>query len=170
MGGTLLFSLLLQVPLPDEQMQSWLDTIAFIFNVLYALSIRGYFILVLVGLMVFVSSMSDSLAKTLIGIGITLYFVGPYLVELFAGFASIEGITLETATQAWLALFGMNDAEMVALLLFIAEIMVAVAILGGAILYFTPSSREMKSKGRSLVVRALMLAPMMVFFEISFWL
>ncbi|TFF68152.1 hypothetical protein EU520_00785 [Candidatus Thorarchaeota archaeon] len=170
MDDIIFWSLLIQIPLPNEQLQSWLDTIGFIFNVLYALSIRGYFILILVGLMVFVSSLSDSLAKILVAIGVALYFVGPYLINLLAGFAGLGDITLETATQAWLALFGMNDAEMISLLLFFAEILVAVGILGGAILYFTPSSKELRSRGQSLIVRSLMLAPIIVFFHVSLWL
>ncbi len=170
MDDVLLWASLMQMPLPDEQLQSWLDIVTFVFNVLYALSIRGYFILILAGLMVFVSSLSDSLAKILVVVGVALYFIGPYLVTLFAGLAGIGGITLETATHAWLSLLGMSDTDLVAPLLFLAQIMVAVAILAGAILYFTPSSRELKNRGQSLIVRALLLAPVIVFFQISHWL
>jgi hypothetical protein len=102
--------------------------------------------------------------------GIVIYIVGPFLLNFFAGVVGVEVVTLEGATTAWLSLIGMTDAEIVSLIVLIGDMVAAVCILAGAILYFTPSSNDLKSRGQSLIVRALMFAPVLAFFHIASWI
>jgi hypothetical protein len=151
------------VTLPEE----WFTIMGQIFNVLFALAIRGYLLLILVGLILYATGLSDTLSKVLVAFGIGLYFGGPLIVNLIASFSSIDLITMESATAAWLELFGMTDTEIVYILVWVGEAVAGTCCLAGAILYFTPSTKELKSRGQSLIVRSLMLAPILVFFHIT---
>jgi len=162
--------LLLQSPFDLQMPENWFNTIGEILNVLFALAIRGYLIFVLVGMMIYATSLSDGLAKALVILGIALYFGGPFIVNLFGQFSGIEIITLESATTAWLHLVGMTDAEIISLLVWLGDAVAAICLLVGAILYFTPNANDMTGKGKSLMVRALMLAPILAFFHVAAWL
>jgi hypothetical protein len=162
--------LLLQSPFDVQIPESWFTTMGEILNVLFALAIRGYLIFVLVGMMIFATSLSDGLAKSLVVLGIALYFGGPFIVNLFGQFSGVETITLESATTAWLQLVGMTDAEIISLLVWLGDVIAAICLLAGAILYFTPNANDMTKKGKSLMVRALMLAPVLAFFHVAAWL
>ena len=105
--------LLLQFLLDLQMPENWFHTIGQILNVLFALAIRGYLIFVLVGMMIYATGLSDGLAKSLVALGIALYFGGPLIVNLFGQFSGVETITLESATTAWLQLVGMTDAELI---------------------------------------------------------
>jgi hypothetical protein len=159
--------LLAQFPFDVTLPEEWFSIMGQIFNVLFALAIRGYLLLILVGLILYATGFSDSLSKGLVALGIGLYFGGPLIVNLVASFSSIELITMESATAAWLELFGMTDAEIVYILVWIGEAVAGACCLAGAILYFTPSTKELKSRGQSLIVRSIMLAPILVFFHIT---
>lgn len=145
----------------------WFPTTTQVLNVLYALSIRGYLILVLVGLMIYVTGLSDGVAKTLVIFGIATYFLGPIIVNVFADFSAVEPVTPQSATLAWLDMFGMSDADMIFLIVWIGEIVVAICCLTGAIFYFTPTANDLTSRGKSLIVRALILAPVLAFFHVA---
>jgi len=160
----------LQQPVFDGPFTSWSDFISFVFNILLALSIRGYLILVLIGLMIYMTGLSDGLSKTLVIVGIALYLVSPFILGIFVEAAGVTPITLESATHAWLTLVGMADNELIAILVFLGDALMALCILIGAILYFTPTSNDLKARGQSLIVRALILAPVLVFFHLSPWL
>jgi hypothetical protein len=160
---------LMQLPY-DTGFPQWVETLGDTFKVLFALAIRGYLIFLLLGLMVYATGLNDGLSKALITLSIFLYFVAPFLINLFAGFAGTEPITLEDATRAWLETFGLTDSELVNLLVTIGECVAAICVLIGAILYFTPSSNNLKAKGRSLIVRSLILAPILIFFQLTPWL
>jgi hypothetical protein len=147
-----------------------LETLGDVFKVLFALAIRGYLIFLLLGFMVYATGLNDGLSKALITLAIFLYFVAPFLIDLFVGFAGAEPITLEDATRAWLERFGLTDGELVNLLVTLGECVAAVCVLVGAILYFTPSSNDLKARGQSLMVRSLILAPILVFFQLAPWL
>lgn len=162
--------LLLQSPFDLQMPENWFRTISEILNVLFALAIRGYLIFVLVGMMIYATGLSDGLAKSLVALGIALYFGGPFLVNLFGQFSGIEAITLESATTAWLQLVGMTDAEIISLLVWLGDAVAAICLLTGAILYFTPTANDMTGKGKSLIVRALLLAPVLAFFHVAAWL
>jgi hypothetical protein len=150
--------------------ENWFNTIGEILNVLFALAIRGYLIFVLVGMMIYATGLSDGLAKSLVVLGIALYFGGPLIVNLFGQFSGVEIITLESATTAWLRVVGMTDAEVVSLLVWLGDAVAAICLLVGSILYFTPAANDMTGRGKSLIVRALMLAPILAFFHVAAWL
>lgn len=147
--------------------ESWFAAMTQILNVLFALAIRGYLLLILVGLILYATGLSDGLSKVLIVFGIGLYIGGPLVVNIIASFSSVELVTMESATLAWLQLFGMSDADIVYVLVWIGDAIAGLCCLAGAVLYFTPSTKELKSRGQSLIVRSLLLAPVLVFFHIS---
>jgi hypothetical protein len=162
--------LLLQSPFDLQLPENWFSTIGEILNVLFALAIRGYLIFVLLGMIIYATGLSDGLAKSLVILGIALYIGGPLIVNLFGQFSGVEMITLESATTAWLQLIGMTDAEIVSLLVWLGDAVAVICVLVGAILYFTPNASDMTVKGKSLMVRALMLAPILAFFHVAAWL
>ncbi|MFQ5831462.1 MAG: hypothetical protein ACE5H4_02035 [Candidatus Thorarchaeota archaeon] len=162
--------LILQTPFDIPAFPPWMEAADLILNVFFALVIRGYLILVLVGFMIYVTGLSDGLAKTLVVFGVAMYIAGPYLLGILADLAGVTPPTLEDATGAWFGLFGMTDAELIDVLVTLGDIIVAVAILAGAIMYFTPLAGDLKTKGQSLVVRGLLLIPILSFFHIAAWL
>jgi hypothetical protein len=159
---------ILQVPF-DVPM-NWFAIIEDILNVAYVLTIRGYLIFVLIGLMIFATGLSDGLSKGLVAFGVILYFVGPFIVNLFAQFSGVQQITLESATIAWLSIVGMTDAELITVLVWFGDAVASLCLLAGAVLYFTPSAKDLESRGRSLMIRALMFAPVLAFFHVAVWL
>lgn len=162
---------ILQAPLQFQPFPSWwFSVLETVLNAAYAIAIRGYLLIVLIGLMLYMTGMCDELGKILVVGGVGIYLVGPYLVSLFAAVAGIEPITLESATSAWLKVFAMSDSELIALIVTLAEVLAAICCLAGAIMYFVPSSNELRSRGQSLIVRALILAPVLVFFQASPWI
>jgi hypothetical protein len=156
-----------QSPFDITLPEAWLAAMTQILNVLFAFAIRGYLLLLLVGLILYATGLSDGLSKVLVAFGIGLYFGGPLIVNLVASFSTIAPVTMESATSAWLQLFGMTDAEIMYIVVWIGEAVAGICCLAGAILYFTPSSKNFKSRGQSLIVRSLMLAPILVFFHIT---
>ncbi|MFW9973953.1 MAG: hypothetical protein ACFFDQ_01625 [Candidatus Thorarchaeota archaeon] len=162
--------LLLELPFEVQMPDTWLNTIGEILNVFFALVIRGYLILILIGMMIYATSLSDGLAKSLVILGIGLYFGGPIIINILGHFSGIETITLESATSAWLHLLGMTDAEVISILVWLGDAVAAICMLIGAILYFTPTANDMTGKGKSLMIRALMLAPILAFFHVAAWL
>jgi len=169
MADSLLF-LLLQSPFDLQMPENWFSIVGNILNVLFVLVIRGYLIFVLIGLIIFATGFSDSFSKILVGLGIALYFGGPFIVNLFGQFSGVEPVTLESATTAWLRIVGMTDAELIMILVWLGDAIACICLLTGAILYFTPSTNDLASRGKSLMVRALMLAPVLAFFHVAAWL
>ncbi|MHA2377704.1 MAG: hypothetical protein ACXADS_00305 [Candidatus Thorarchaeota archaeon] len=162
--------LILQSPFDIPSFPPLLEIADLILNLMLALVIRGYLVFVLVGFMIYVTGLSDGLAKYLIGTGVVLYIAGPTLLDYFVHIVGVEPLTLEGATLVWLDIIGMTDAEFIHVLITLGDIIVAVAILAGAILYFTPLAGDMKSKGQSLIVRAILLTPVLGFFHMTAWL
>ncbi|NHJ12142.1 MAG: hypothetical protein EAX95_00615 [Candidatus Thorarchaeota archaeon] len=162
--------ILLQIPFDPTFPSPFVDILDISLNIMLALVIRGYLIFVLVGFMVYVTGISDGLGKLLVGMGVVLYVVGPILLDLFTSMIGLEAITIESATTTWLSLIGMTDAEVVGLVVLIGDMVAVICVLAGAILYFTPSSSDLKSRGHSLVVRALMFAPVLAFFHVTPWI
>jgi len=169
MVDSLLF-LLLQSPFDLQMPENWFNIVRDILNVLFALAIRGYLIIILIGLMIFTTGLSDGFSKILVGLGIALYFVGPFIINLVGQFNGIEPVTLESATVAWLRIVGMTDLELITILVWLGDAIACICLLAGAILYFTPSANDFTSRGKSMMVRALMLAPVLVFFHVAAWL
>ncbi|MHA2423652.1 MAG: hypothetical protein ACXAEF_02625 [Candidatus Thorarchaeota archaeon] len=86
-----------------------------------------------------------------------------------AGAAGIGTLSFETAAATWYSLFGIYQAELVAILLIIGDFVAATCCIIGAILYFTPTSNDFKSRGHSLIVRALIFAPILAFLHLAPW-
>ena len=161
---------MLQQPGFDGPFASWSDFISFVLNIMLALSIRGYLIFVLIGLMIYMTGLGDGLSKALVIAGIALYLISPFIVGILVDVAGVTPITVESATYAWLDLVGIADTELIAIIVFLGDMLMALCILIGAILYFTPTSNDLRKRGQSLMVRALILAPVLVFFHLSPWL
>ena len=153
--------LLQELPFDPTVSSPFLDILDLILNVMMALAIRGYLILVLVGFMIYVTGLSDGLGKILVGAGVVIYIAGPLLLNFFAEVVGVETVTLQGATSAWLSLIGMTDTEIVSLLVLLGDMVAATCALVGPILYFTPSANDLKSRGQSLMVRAIMFAPIL---------
>lgn len=158
---------LVQSPFDSVFPEEWFVIMGHIYNALFALAIRGYLLLLLAGMIVFATGLNDTLSKILVAFGIFLYFGGPFIVNVLANASSIELVTMESATAVWLEIFGVTDAELVYIFVWLGEAVAGICCLTGAILYFTPSTRELKSRGQSLIVRSLILAPFLVFFHMA---
>ncbi|MHA1959213.1 MAG: hypothetical protein ACW99U_03235 [Candidatus Thorarchaeota archaeon] len=158
------------MPFQEFEMPFWLEAIQNVVNVFLALTIRGYLILVLIGFMVFVTGLSDGLAKSLIGIGVFIYFFGPFISNTVAAIAGVENPSISGAASSWIDLVGFSDSALIHMLITLGNMTAAIGLLAGSILYFVPSSNELKSRGQSLMVRALMLAPVLFFFSVTPWI
>ena len=163
-------AMLLQLPFEITPFPAWSEAIEVILNLLYVLTARGYLLLILLGFMIYVSGVGDGFAKTLVIAGIALFAVGPYLLNIFADLAGIGTFNLEHATMIWYSTFGLADSDLFGILITIGDIEVAVCILTGAILYFTPTSNDLNSRGYSLIVRGIIFLPILTFLHIAPWL
>ncbi|MFW9918282.1 MAG: hypothetical protein ACFFED_01670 [Candidatus Thorarchaeota archaeon] len=158
--------LLLQSPFPFDFGTEYLGALTTLLNLFYALAVNGYLILVLVGFIVFATGLSDGTAKGLVIFGVFLFFVGPMITNYFASMAGLGVLTIESATSTFYGLFGMYESQVVALIVLIGDGVMAVCILVGAILYFNPTSGDLKARGHSLIVRGVMLAPVLAFMHV----
>ena len=138
-----------------------------ILNVFYALAIRGYLIFILIGFIVYATTYVDGFGKFMVAAGFFLYFVGPLLVNVFGHFAAVELITFESATTAWLGFFGMSDADMIYTIMWIGDAIGAICCLTGAILYFTKAAGDLESKGKTLIIRSLILFAILAYFHVA---
>jgi len=120
--------------------------------------------------MIYMTGLGDGLSKALVIAGIALYLISPFILGILVDVAGVTPITVESATYAWLDLVGIADTELIAIIVFLGDMLMALCILIGAILYFTPTSNDLRKRGQSLMVRALILAPVLVFFHLSPWL
>ncbi|MFW9909096.1 MAG: hypothetical protein ACFFEF_11005 [Candidatus Thorarchaeota archaeon] len=164
------FALLLQTPFEVTPLPEWLGVIETILNLLYAVSVNGYLLFILIGFMVYTTGLSDGFAKGLVVTGIGIYFVGPMFANFLASAAGLGMLSFDNATATWYGVFGLYESQLVALLIAIGDIVAAVCVLVGAILYFNPTSGDLKSRGHSLVVRALIFAPILAFLHIAPWI
>ncbi len=162
--------LLLQLPFDFNPSEVWLNAMKNVLNVLYAIAVDGYILLVLLGFMVFATGLSDGTAKHLVGFGVLLFFLGPTVTNVLAKLAGMGPLTLESATATWYGLFGVYESQLVALMVMFGEVVMAVCILVGAILYFNQTSNDLKSRGHSLMVRGVMLAPILAFMYVVPWI
>ena len=170
MNLDVLLALVMQLPYDMGPLPEWLDAMEWVLNMLYAFAVNGFLILILLGFMIYATGLSDGFSKLLVIGGVALYFVGPTLANFLADSAGLGLLSIESAQSTWYALFGIYEAQMVALMVTIGDIVVGICILVGAILYFTPSSGDLKSRGYSLVVRALIFAPILAFLHIAPWI
>ncbi len=170
MNLNVLITLVLQLPYDMGPLPEWLDAMEWVLNLLYAFAVNGFLILILLGFMIYTTGLSDGFSKLLVVGGVALYFVGPPLANFLADSAGLGLLSIENAQSTWYALFGIYETQMLALMVIIGDIVVAICILVGAILYFTPSSGDLKSRGYSLVVRALIFAPILAFLHIVPWI
>jgi len=120
--------------------------------------------------MIYVTGVSDGFSKTLVIAGIFLFAAGPYILNLFADMAGMGALNLENATMIWYSTFGLADSDLFGILITIGDIEAAVCILTGAILYFTPTSTDLNSRGHSLIVRGIIFLPILAFLHIAPWL
>ncbi|NWF96429.1 MAG: hypothetical protein HXY34_09850 [Candidatus Thorarchaeota archaeon] len=161
--------LLLQTPPLENPLQGWLDVMTLVLNIGYALATRGYLLLILVGFALYVTGVSDVLAKVIVGAGIFIYFFGPFVIGQVVGFVGVEPVTSETARLIWQSVMGMPDVDLVYMVLVVSDLVASVCVLAGAILYFTPSTNDLRSRGQSLIVRSLMFAPVLAYLHIFPW-
>ncbi len=163
--------ILLQITPPFEGpgFEMWQDIMENLLNLFFVFSQKGYIFLLILGFMVYATTLSDSSAKTLVGFSVFFYFVGPLIVDLLANSAGLSIMTIDEAAIMWLHTFGLTDSELLYVVLAIGDFVAAVAILIGAILYFNPTSNDLKSKGHSLIVRGFILLPVLAFVYLIPW-
>ncbi|MBE0525936.1 MAG: hypothetical protein IH631_03275 [Candidatus Thorarchaeota archaeon] len=159
--------LMAQFPFQFQPPDFWLPTLETILTVLYAVAIRGYLIFLLIGFVIYTTTYGDGFGKFFVGAGFFLYFAGPLLVNLFAQLATIELVSFETATLAWTNLVGMPDADIIYTIVWIGDLVGAICLLTGAILYFTKAAGDLESKGKSLIIRSLILFAILSYFHFA---
>jgi hypothetical protein len=159
--------LMAQIP-PDFALPSdFLGILSFLLNMFYALAIRGYLIFILIGFIVYTTTYGDGFGKFMVAVGLFLFFAGPLIANVFAYFTTVDLITTESATQTWLGFLGMSDADLIYTIVWIGDAVGAICCLTGAILYFTKTVNDLESKGKSLIVRSLMLFAILSFFHVA---
>ena len=161
------YLLMAQIPFNFAPPDYWFSTLTLTLNALYAIAIRGYLIFVLIGFIIYATTYVDGFGKFLVAAGLFLYFAGPLLVNVFAQVAAVELVTFESATLAWLGFFGMSDADMIYTIVLIGDVVAAICCLTGAILYFTKAAGDLESKGKSLIIRSLILFAILSFFYVA---
>jgi hypothetical protein len=159
--------LMAQSPFGFELPDFWLPALEEILTVLYALAIRGFLIFILVGFIVYTTTYVDGLGKFLVAAGVFLYFGGPILVNLLAQIATLEIISFDAATIAWTNLVGMPDADIIYTIVWIGDLVGAICLLTGAILHFTKTASDLEAKGKSLIIRSLILFAVLSYFHIA---
>ncbi|RLI62572.1 MAG: hypothetical protein DRO93_00955 [Candidatus Thorarchaeota archaeon] len=143
-----------------------LNGLALVLQVGYILFSRWYFVLIVFGFMVYATTLNDSLAKTLVVFGVFSYILSPFLAEVMDTSVGIEAFLHETSFGA--AVLAVSDIEVMSVLLAAAEAVGAICVLSGAVMYLTKPSRELEVRGRSLVVRALVLFVCLSFLSLTF--
>ncbi|MCF2135738.1 MAG: hypothetical protein K9W43_00690 [Candidatus Thorarchaeota archaeon] len=163
-GNQVLQLLLQQVtnPISAGPLQGLLDSMGAALHVLYIFIVRLYFIFIVLGFIVYATTLHDSMAKVLVSFGIIAFFVGPVFASLATG-SPMAAAILADGDVMLMDLIGMNDGDLMFLLLAFADLVGAICILGGAIMRFTQPSSEMTERGTSLIVRGIILLCVCVF-------
>ncbi len=151
----------------DPDLAGYFNALRTLLSIAYAFALHGYLILVLLGFMVYATGLSDGTAKSLVLFGVFLFFAGPMTANFLAGFIGVDPITEADATAAFLSFFGMLEGEFLSLLVLFGDGVMAICIVVGAILYFNPTSNDLKSRGHSLMVRGVILAAVLSFVYVS---
>jgi len=159
--------LMAQFPFGLDLPDFWLPTMEQILTVLYALAIRGYLIFLLIGFIVYTTTYVDGLGKFMVGAGFFLYFAGPIIINSLAQIATLEPVSFENATMAWTNLVGMPDADIIYTMVWTGDLVGAICLLTGAILYFTKAAGDLENKGKSLIIRALILFAILSYFHLA---
>jgi hypothetical protein len=167
MDSYAILALLQENPFDGSPLPEWIAAVELLLNLVYAFAINGFLVLILLGFMIYTTGLFDGLAKTLVVTGIALYIVGPTIATSLASVAGIGALSFEAATATWYSIFGLYESELVGILLIIGDFVAAACVVIGAILYFTPTSGDLKSRGYSLIVRALIFAPILAFLHIA---
>ncbi len=152
----------LQLPITDP-FENWLHTMSGILNVAYAFSIRGYIMLIIIGMTLYVTGLNDLFSKFLVVGGTVISIIGPPLVLYIGSIARVEGITAENADMAWAFFLSFSDMEILRIIFILCSLVVSLCMLVGSILYFTPSSPELKTRGHSLIVRTFICVAVFLF-------
>jgi len=156
-----------QFPFGLDLPDFWLPTLDQILTVLYALAIRGYLIFLLIGFIVYTTTYGDGFGKFMVVAGLFLYFGGPIVINILAQVATLEPVTFENATMAWTNLVGMPDADIIYTMVWIGDLVGAICLLTGAILYFTKAAGDLEIKGKSLIIRSLILFAVLSYFHFA---
>jgi hypothetical protein len=159
--------LLAQSPFDFQPPAFWLPTAEQILTIFYAVAIRGYLILLLIGFIVYTTTYVDGLGKFMVGAAFFFYFGGPIVINLLADIATVGPITFEAAAQVWTHLIGMPDADFIFTVVWIGDLVGAICLLSGAILYFTKTANDLESKGKSLIIRSLILFAVLSYFYVA---
>ncbi len=155
----------LQLPFSGP-FEEWLEIMTRILNVAYALSIRGYFLLIIIGLTIYATGLNDAFSKFLVVGGVVISIIGPPIVLYFGSIVGVEGITVESADIAWYSFLSLSDIEMLRMFLALCSLIVSLCLLIGSILYFTPSNPDLKTRGQSLIVRAIICVSVFAFIQL----
>jgi hypothetical protein len=159
--------LLAQSPFDFQPPAIWLPTAEQVLTVFYGVAIRGYLILLLIGFIVYTTTYVDGLGKFMVAAAFFFYFGGPIVVNLIADVATVGPITFEAATQAWTNLIGMPDADFIFTVVWIGDLVGAICLLSGAILYFTKTANDLEAKGKSLIIRSFILFAVLSYFHVA---
>jgi len=159
--------LMVQIPPDFAYPSDYLGILSFLLNIFYALAIRGYLIFILIGFIIYATTYSDGFGKFMVAVGFFLFFAGPLIANVFAYFTATELVTFESATQTWLSFFGMSDADFIYTIVWIGDAVGAICCLTGAILYLTKTANDMESKGKSLLIRSLILFAILSYFHVA---
>ncbi len=156
--------LLLQMPTFDQgPLQDLLDSFGSGLQTIYIFVVRLYFIFVVLGFIIYATTLHDSVAKILVSFGIIAFFIGPVFVGLLTE-SPMAVIMLADGDVMLMDLIGMTDGDLMFLMLAFGDLVAAICILTGLIMYFTQPSREMIDRGRTLIVRSLILLVVIGFF------
>ncbi len=149
---------ILQVPPPIDMgpLQSLLDTVSEALRFLYVFITRWYFIFVVLGFIVYATTLYDSTAKVMVSFGIIAFFIGPFMAGLIAGMP-LGSTVVADGNVMMMDVFGMTDGDLMFLLLSFADLVAATCILIGAIMHFTQPSHDMIERGKSLMTRGIIL-------------
>ena len=159
--------LMAQAPFGFQLPDFWLPTLETILTVFYGLAIRGYLIFLLIGFIIYTTTYGGGFGKFMVAAGFFLYFAGPLIVNVFAQFATLELVTFEAATLAWTNLVGMPDADIIYTIVWIGDLVGAICLLTGAILHFTKAANDLELKGKSLIIRSLILFAILSYFHFA---
>ncbi len=157
--------MLQNTPLPSF---NGVDTVYNILVVAYVLCVRFYYVFLVIGLVVYASTLSDSAAKGSIIIGIVFYVLGNILGTI----VDVENIALLLANVDFIPaqLLKLSDVETLPLVYAFGSAICAICVLVGAITYFTHLSPEMERTGKRLIVRSLIVLTIFVSLSAVIWL
>ena len=133
-----------------------LRTVSGFLAVMYLVCVRFFYVFLIVGLVIYATTLSDSASKGSFVLGLIFYVLGQVLGATVVDVGNLY-LLLSNADYLSTQLLKLSNAEVLGFTYMLACSICTICILVGAIMHFTHVSRDMEQSGKKLMTRSILV-------------